>query len=97
MTSKEALEEIKDYGLVTYDEEGNEEDCITFGELEPNLIEAIEKDLEVLEILKYLIFSIERTFNLKTFHESGMLGTHVKDYFIDNDITGKVEEWLKNE
>ena len=46
MTSKEALEEIKDYTLVTYDEDGEEEDCIRFGQLEPNLIEAIEKELK---------------------------------------------------
>lgn len=52
MESKEALQEIKDYTLVTLDENGEEEDCIRFGELEPNLIEAIEKDLELLEILR---------------------------------------------
>ncbi len=56
MTGKEALDEIKDYTLVTYDEDGNEEDCIRFGELEPNLIEPIKRDLEVLEIIKQYSF-----------------------------------------
>lgn len=55
----------------------------------------IEEDLEVLEILKHLILGIERTFNQKQFNESGVAGTIIKDYFINNDITGKVEKWLK--
>ena len=49
MESKEALNEIKNYTLVSYDENGEEDDCTTFGELEPNLIEPIEKDLDRLE------------------------------------------------
>lgn len=53
-----------------------------------------EKDLEILEILKHIILGIEETFNQKEFNESGVLGTIIKDYFINNDITGKVEERL---
>lgn len=56
-----------------------------------------ESDLEILEILKHIILGIEETFNQKEFNESGVLGTIIKDYFIDNDITGKVKEWLENE
>lgn len=52
MTALEALEELKNYSLVTYDEDGNEEDWISFGKLEPNIIEAIEKELIVLAIIK---------------------------------------------
>ena len=85
MNSKEALEEIKDWL------EYKDADWATV-----KYVEKIEKDLEVLEILKHLIHSIEETFNSKTFHESGMMGTHIKDYFIDNDITGKVKEWLND-
>jgi len=60
-------------------------------------LEQAEKDLEVLEILKHIILGIEETFNQKEFNESGIIGTIIKDYFINNDITGKVEEWLDNE
>ena len=49
MKSKEALNEIKNYTLISYDENREEDDCTTFGELEPNLIEPIEKDLDRLE------------------------------------------------
>lgn len=52
MESKEALQEIKEYTLISYDENGEEDDCFRFGELEPNLIEAIEKDLDLLQILR---------------------------------------------
>ena len=52
MTGKEALEEIKNYTLATYDEDGNEEECYKFGELEPNLIEAIEEELVFFEKYK---------------------------------------------
>lgn len=62
-----------------------------------NGLKEAEKDLEILETLKHLILGIEETFNQKEFNESGVLGTIIKDYFINNDITGKVEEWLKNE
>lgn len=55
----------------------------------------IGKDLEVLEILKHLINDLEATFNRKEFSESAIMGTIIKDYFINNDITGKVEEWLE--
>lgn len=57
----------------------------------------IKKDLEILEILKYLISHLEATFNTKHFSDSGIMGTIIKDYFINNDITGKIEEWLDNE
>lgn len=65
-----------------------------------NVIEGLkqaEKDLEILEILKHIILGIEETFNQKEFNESGIMGTIIKDYFINNDITGKVKEWLENE
>lgn len=103
MTSKESLEEIKDW--VEYFTRLDYVEPIARGEVQQKFKEAywgtldyfekIEKDLEVLEILKYLISSIERSFNLKQFNESGVLGTIIKDYFINNDITGKVKEWLE--
>lgn len=86
MTSKEALQHI--INLVS-------DDTYYRDRLEEEF-EILQRDLEVLEILKYLIPSIERSFNLKQFNESGMLGTIIKDYFINNDITGKVEEWLND-
>jgi hypothetical protein len=103
MTSKEALEEIKDW--VEYFTRLDYVEPIVRGEVQQKFkdaywgtlkhFEKIEKDLELLEILKYLISSIERSFNLQQFNESGMLGTIIKDYFINNDITGKVKEWLE--
>lgn len=52
MESKEALEKIKDFSLSLFDADGEEEDYIRFGQLEPNLIEPIERDLEILELLR---------------------------------------------
>lgn len=57
----------------------------------------IEKDSEVLEILKHLINGLEETFNQEGISsDTTILGTIIKDYFINNDITGKVKEWLND-
>lgn len=57
----------------------------------------LEKDLDLLESLKHLIEDLEITFNTELFSKGGYIGTIIKDYFIDNDVTGKLEDWLKNE
>ena len=92
MTSKEALEEIKDYALVTYDEEGNEEDCVKFGELEPNLIEPIKKDLEILEILKRNLYVEKGSGKFKGIEiiVCSLGNQHSEDF-------NEVKEWLENE
>lgn len=85
MTSKEALKELKEEKIYLSNVNANE------------VLDAIEKDLEILEILKNLINHLEATFNTKYFSDSGIMGTIIKDYFINNDITGKIEEWLNND
>ena len=90
MTGKEALEEIKDFSLAVFDEDGEEEDCIKFGQSEPNLIEPIERDLEILEILKKYL-RVNHLIRTDALDNSIYLDLMLKD---DAD---KIKEWLKNE
>lgn len=93
MTSKEAVELARREFQIDLDEDENNEWL-------KRVIEGLkqaENDLEILEILKHIILGIEETFNQKEFNESGIIGTIIKDYFINNDITGKVKEWLEND
>lgn len=96
MNSKEALEEIKDYLLVQHDDNGEEEDCIRFGELEPALIEPLERDLEVLEILKRIVkivdyskYPITSPDNQLVILSGGKI-MNVEDY-------DKIKRWLEND
>lgn len=50
MTGKEALEELKNVDLYTYDDEGNIEDSIKLGEYVEEYIEPIEKELKAFSI-----------------------------------------------
>ena len=97
MTSKEALEQIKNFRIVKEHESIPYEIVKPITEYYAEEVSIIEKDIEILEILKCLINDLEETFNSKYFSESCIMGTIIKDYFIDNDITGKVEEWLGND
>lgn len=93
MTSKEAVELARREFETDFEYDENNEWL-------RRVIEGLkqaESDLEILEILKHIILGIEETFNQKEFNESGVLGTIIKEYFINNDITGKVKEWLENE
>lgn len=92
MTSKEAVELARREFEIDFEYDENNE---WLRRVIEGLKEA-EKDLEILEILKYLLNHLEATFNTKYFSDCGIIGTIIKDYFINNDITGKVEEWLKN-
>lgn len=105
MTSKESLEEIKDW--VEYFTRLDYVEPIVRGEVQQKFKEAywgtldhfekIEKDLEVLEILRKLINGLESTFNREGISsDTTILGTIIKDYFIDNDETGLVMEWLND-
>lgn len=94
MTGKEAVKLARKEFQISWTEEYCSEwlCCVIKG------LEQAENDLEVLEILKYLILSIERTFNQAQFNgRDGILGTLIVDYFINNDITGKVAKWLGRE
>ena len=93
MTSKEAVETTRrEFEIdLEYDENNEWLRRVIEG------LKQAEKDLEILEILKHIILGIEETFNQKEFNESGIMGTIIKDYFINNDITGKVKERLEND
>ena len=93
---KEALEEIKDYLLVQRDDDGEEEDCIRFGELEPALIEPLERDLEVLEILKKQLFIVEPD-NVEDYKEFDTVDYLRLQDFMKKEEYQKIKEWLNNE
>ena len=96
MTSKEALETLKDIAI--YEENNNMcsdlGDCCDF---KGNLIEvyeeevnAIEKDLEVLEHLKQLFYGI------KVLEAIGVKYTDMYN-LIKNSDDNLIKEWLENE
>ena len=108
MTGKEALEEIKDFSLAVFDEDGEEEDCIKFGQSEPNLIEPIERDLEILEILKQKL-TINENYNEQCSGSTKAIVLCIPDCIsIDEDDEytddccpnpeyNKIKEWLEND
>ena len=52
MEYNEALYELKEMDLVTYDDDGNEIDCQRLKDFVPSLIEPIEDALKVLDIIQ---------------------------------------------
>ena len=79
MTSKEAVEELKD----TF------ENDVYY--IERKLLNIIEKDLEILEILKRSIY------NKAESKHSLITEFVVLDLFIKGDDVAKVKEWLEND
>lgn len=79
MTSKEALEELKD----------NFENDVY--KVERSMLDIIDKDLQVLDILKKSIYNkTESKYSLIT-------DFVVLDLFIKGEDVAKVKEWLENE
>lgn len=97
MTGREAIEIAKKAVIVAKQQRQNEADDEENEWFDSNIegLKQAEKDLELLEDLLHLILCIEETFNQKYFDGKGYTGTIFKDYFIDNDLTGRLEERLK--
>ena len=85
MTSKEALEELKD----------NFENDVY--KVERKMLDIIEKDLEVLEILKQSIFNKEEHKYALTEKLKGQKFVLVSLSIRGEDEIAKVKEWLENE
>ena len=85
MTSKEALEELKD----------NFENDVY--KVERKMLDIIEKDLEILEILKQSIFNKEEHKYALTEKLKGQKFMLVSLSIRGEDEIAKVKEWLENE
>lgn len=84
MTSKEALEELKD----------NFENDVY--KVERSMLDIIDKDLEVLEILKRSIFNKEEHKYVMTEKFKGQKFMLLNLVIREDDIN-KIKEWLENE
>lgn len=84
MTSKEALEELKD----------NFENDVY--KVERSMLDIIDKDLEVLEILKRSIFNKEEHKYAMTEKFKGQKFMLLNLVIREDDIN-KIKEWLENE
>lgn len=90
MTSKEAFERIWDDININYIKIENPKDKVII----IDCLKCIEKDLEVLEIFKYLFESNSREYKkLKL----GINCNGKKLYFKNKEDYEKVKEWLENE
>ena len=96
MTSKQALKNIKSDSECVYVDERFEEEILFAHDYFHQEINVIEKDLEVLEILKKKLVELNR---VKTYTDYRVYNCYQysPDLYLTEKEFNKIKEWLENE